>query len=243
MAYNQRSFETIYGFSILDELHNFFPELLYDNRIFQSEIIQWMRSRINQLFPEAFVRQQHLYNIYNAHDRRHSFLQWRNENTDLPQQIPHTPSRTATTATITPSVQRARQSELHSPHVRRQTNVFDISGSLPTLFTSLFLDMPLQGPFTQITPTPNLLHTLNTLFQDVPIVPTSEEIDRASRVLNNSDVPEETVCSICQEHGSEYPWRILHCSHMYHRPCIDRWFTSHVQCPVCRADVRTMRHP
>jgi hypothetical protein len=232
MAYNQRSFETIYGFSILDELHNFFPELLYDNRLFHSEIIRWMRSRINHLFPEAFVRQQHLYNIYSVHDRRHSFSQWRNENSASSQP----------TVATTPIVQRARRPGLHIPQVRRQNNVFDISGPLPTFFTSLFLDMPLNGPFTQITPTPNLLNTLNTLFQDVPIVPTSEEIDRASRVLNNSDVPEETVCSICQEHGSEYPWRVLHCNHMYHRPCIDRWFASHVQCPVCRADVRTM-HP
>jgi len=87
MAYNPQSYETVYGFSTLDELHNFMPEVLYDDAMFPNEMLAYFRHRISQLFHPTFVRQQHIYNIYTAETRRNNFTQWlrsRNLNTTAP---------------------------------------------------------------------------------------------------------------------------------------------------------------
>jgi hypothetical protein len=93
----------------------------------------------------------------------------------------------------------------------------------------------------------------NLVFEDVPVVPTNQQIDDASTLLVPVEVPPETICSVCQHHyydvenditqvdirtGVDWMWRRLHCNHSCHRPCIDQWFTQSVLCPICRADVR-----
>ena len=93
----------------------------------------------------------------------------------------------------------------------------------------------------------------NLVFEDVPVVPTNQQIDDASTLLVPVEVPPETICSVCQHHyydvenditqvdvrtGVDWMWRRLHCNHSFHRPCIDQWFTQSVLCPICRADVR-----
>ena len=75
MAFQPR-FEHAYGFSFLDELHNFFPELLYDTEIFGHAPVHWMRSRVQTLFPAAFARNTHLYGIYQQTQRRQAFHEW-----------------------------------------------------------------------------------------------------------------------------------------------------------------------
>ena len=47
----------IYGFSLFDELHNFLPELLYDDELFSDLPFRWMRARVRTLFPRiAYIR-------------------------------------------------------------------------------------------------------------------------------------------------------------------------------------------
>ena len=77
MAYNPQQYESVYGFSMLDELHNFMPELLYDTTLFPNEMVNYFRHRMSQLFQPTFTRQQHIYNIYSAQERRNNFAQWR----------------------------------------------------------------------------------------------------------------------------------------------------------------------
>ncbi|RWR79311.1 RING-H2 finger protein ATL52-like protein [Cinnamomum micranthum f. kanehirae] len=50
---------------------------------------------------------------------------------------------------------------------------------------------------------------------------------------------EGTVCSVClNEFREDENLRLLpKCSHAFHLPCIDTWLTSHVSCPLCRANV------
>jgi len=81
MQFNQNRYETIYGFSTLDELHNFMPEILYDDAIFPNETVSFMRHRIRTLFRDTYIRQQHLYMMYSAEQRRRSFVEWRRGST------------------------------------------------------------------------------------------------------------------------------------------------------------------
>jgi len=78
MTYNPQQYETVYGFSTLDELHNFMPELLYDESMFQNEMVNYFRHRMSSLFNPVYVRQQNIYNIYMAQARRTAFNEWRN---------------------------------------------------------------------------------------------------------------------------------------------------------------------
>lgn len=51
-------------------------------------------------------------------------------------------------------------------------------------------------------------------------------------------VNEEGTCAICLcefEEGEELR-TLPECSHSYHAPCIDMWFYSHSNCPICRTD-------
>ena len=96
MAFQPR-FEHAYGFSFLDELHNFFPELLYDNHIFDHAPINWMRHRMQTLFPAAFARNTHLYGIYQQTQRRQGFQEWiARQNPPQPPQPPVEPTLTQT---------------------------------------------------------------------------------------------------------------------------------------------------
>ncbi|KAK6805480.1 hypothetical protein RDI58_003265 [Solanum bulbocastanum] len=50
---------------------------------------------------------------------------------------------------------------------------------------------------------------------------------------------EGTECSVClSEFQEDETLRILpKCNHAFHIPCIDTWLESHINCPMCRADI------
>jgi len=49
----------------------------------------------------------------------------------------------------------------------------------------------------------------------------------------------EATCSIClEEFGLNERLKILPCGHWYHTQCIDKWLVGHVDCPLCKRDVR-----
>ncbi|XLU71750.1 hypothetical protein S245_030803 [Arachis hypogaea] len=50
-------------------------------------------------------------------------------------------------------------------------------------------------------------------------------------------------CAVClTEFAGNDTLRLLpHCNHVFHPPCIDAWLSSHVTCPVCRANLN--QHP
>lgn len=50
---------------------------------------------------------------------------------------------------------------------------------------------------------------------------------------------EGTDCSVCLgEFGEDDSLRLLpKCNHAFHVPCIDAWFKSHSNCPLCRSDL------
>lgn len=77
------------------------------------------------------------------------------------------------------------------------------------------------------------------LDQTVPIRPSAEQINQHT-ILTTAIQPQEDNCAICQDPiETNQTMRILrHCTHRFHQECIDTWFQSHVTCPTCRHDIR-----
>jgi len=273
MAINRDSYERIYGSALFDELHNFFPELMYDERIFSTEPYMWMRHRMTTLFPDTFARQRTLYNIYHAAPRRTQYENWRFSNfpsvglNTAPRSTPafHTnpvliePVRRVPIATtpirLSPTVRAQAAPRTYASVASAGTTVADLT-SINNLFNNVF--------GAALTQEMNLINTgganNNTMFNnndligllagtaglfpmtDVPVIPSSSDVESHSEIYSRTNIPSDTICGICQEHNNETidsnTWRRLHCAHYFHRACIDQWFARGAYCPLCRHDIR-----
>ena len=87
------------------------------------------------------------------------------------------------------------------------------------------------------------LQDLTSLFQDVIITPSEEEIDRSTELFEYNPTMEltNTQCPITLEEFQEGDQvrRIRHCGHCFKRTSFDGWFETNVRCPICRFDIRT----
>lgn len=75
----------------------------------------------------------------------------------------------------------------------------------------------------------------------VQVSPTAPQIENALESLTT--VTAGTQCAICQESLTADISRIRHCSHTFHRTCLNTWFAMSVRCPVCRYDIRGTDQP
>ena len=58
---------------------------------------------------------------------------------------------------------------------------------------------------------------------------------RARGTLTDVLPAPDDVCSICWDKPGA--WKRLPCHHVFHGPCIERWFEEHTICPNCTLDV------
>jgi len=81
-----------------------------------------------------------------------------------------------------------------------------------------------------------------TLFQDVIVRPTREQIQAASESFEYDGMVEllNTQCPItmCEFQIGDRVRRIHYCRHSFHEESFLSWFQNHVRCPVCRHDIR-----
>ena len=63
----------------------------------------------------------------------------------------------------------------------------------------------------------------------------------ASESLAAPLAEEHSRCAVClEQYAVGERVRHLPCLHSYHQPCIDRWLSASVECPVCRVDVNAL---
>ena len=254
------SFERAYGFDLLDDMHNFFPELMYDDEMFNHEMAAYMRHRVRTLFPSTYTRNENIYNIYERTTRRRNYEAFRATRMVVPP-TPRPPMRASRTR-VDVDLSGGAAPQLATPPLPppfgrgRLLGVNTVGGAIRNRNWD-WVNMPRQQtmePIPALTSEENVFTTglLNLLnisltgtaagaFQDVEVAPTPEQIAAGSETRNAETVSSDTICAICMDHGAEEEgtWRILRCSHMYHSECIDTWFSSHVGCPVCRTDIRS----
>lgn len=88
-----------------------------------------------------------------------------------------------------------------------------------------------------------ILFFLNSAATDTTAVtrsnPTQEQLQYATENIEYSTDLVHTICPISLEafQIGEPITRIRHCGHIFRRDCLQRWFSNHIVCPVCRHDI------
>lgn len=79
----------------------------------------------------------------------------------------------------------------------------------------------------------------------VPVRPTAEQIESASRLTRFGDIEnplsESCPISLDEFNDDDEVRQLLPCGHIFHPPQFQEWFSEHVRCPVCRYDIRNYR--
>ena len=93
---------------------------------------------------------------------------------------------------------------------------------------------------------PHITDFLTTFLNStVPIRPTQEQINNASRLVRFDSIqpPNSTSCAISLEPFSsdDTVRQLHHCGHIFFPDQFNQWFRNNVRCPVCRHDIRSTR--
>jgi len=87
-----------------------------------------------------------------------------------------------------------------------------------------------------------LLNFLGQFYNNVPVVPTRQQIDAATRrvIYREIEAPLNSSCPICLDRfqPDDNVMQIIHCGHIFNEDSINLWFRTNVRCPVCRHDIR-----
>jgi hypothetical protein len=259
------SSEVIYGVQLLDDLHNYFPDILYNNSRFRN--VQDILSYITLTTRTRF----NLYNVgrnrYYPPTSRRNTVHMQNDNTDNKVDDDNEESSDSDdniNMNTTSNNAHARGSSPDPVRVSATVRTIPTTDMYTTLEPMVF-QVPLDlgrgatrragvtgAHMDEVTSSLNLINSLTSLFtvgggglsssflNPVEVRPTNEQIQNATRIFNMTIRNEDDVCAICQDDmniGNSIR-EIQACHHKFHRTCIDTWFSRNVHCPVCRHDIR-----
>ena len=211
---------SVYGVGLLDDIHNYFPALLYDTGRFQNvaNVFSYVRNQLDTRF-NLF---RHGASLYAAS-----------------HQTPFTQSR-QTTNVPPPTVPFSYVSPTPLPRTTRNAN--DIAAANLLLgFLRMSTEDDLSNYIQIPARTTGATATAGNAWTDPIIVrPTAQAIAAGTEPVLGSSLAENTGCAICQDTiiPTDPARRLVACGHVYHRGCIDEWFRRSVYCPSCRHDIR-----
>jgi hypothetical protein len=216
-------YERVYDVGLLDDLHNYFPGLLYEPDRFRtvSDVLGYLRQNASRRF-----------NLFDYGAR-----QYQQQNNRIPQN---------TFTRQTPIVNRWAPTPAQS---QQQTQYeFDLTSEVDlAILTPLIRSLDRLSGLTSPPVIPrqaiqraNGANRFAGIFQDIIVHASQELIDSGSTLRTLSTDLEES-CSICQDRmrQGENIRRLNACQHEFHGACVDNWFLQRsVLCPVCRHDIR-----
>jgi Ring finger domain len=236
------NYTSIFRVGILDDLHNYFPDLLYNSDRFRSvqDVLRYIqRGARTQFNPfeqglREYNRNNHITQIpvvdsrmtrdVSSEPQRVSFT-----SSNVSQQVPLTTSNLPETPVRVRAAGTGEAPQTPAPIRRRPMTYYWADSLIPSRYENNLIDTSmLTNLFTM---------ALNQNFTDVPVVPTNQQVDAATTLgMGGSTEP----CAICQDavEPTQPVRRINRCQHAFHRSCIDTWFESGVTCPICRVDIR-----
>jgi hypothetical protein len=247
-------YEEVYYSALLDDLHNFFPAILYHPARFStvSDLTHYIQSQMNEHF-NTYDRSRR------AYERHHGFTTIPfgpngQRATILPPPIGPTPNQRPRVA-VGMTTETIDLTPLFTTNLRRQTTGGGLGARLPggdleDIATEFQIPTILGGAAGGGGILDQLANLLTRAAEPVVVAPTAQQIERATtiRVPSSTEENDASSCAICQDPLYDEllirPLReIIHCEHAFHQTCIDRWFTRNVRCPVCRFDIRDHETP
>jgi hypothetical protein len=226
----------IYPVQLLNDLHNYFPDVLYNPGRFRN--IQDLLDYIRQVADvNPYTRGLNIYNNQQTYNARTN-MGVRQNATHIPTYPPAGPVAQAPpiNATWGPAVMATTttldENEHQTTRIRVPLNNMNTTALMNTLLGGMFGDI--LG--VQAIGGGGLQDFLN---QRVVVHPTNEEIDNAS-TLYRATARLDDICAICQDmiELNQEVRKLNHCNHCFHSECIDTWFQTNVMCPTCRHDIR-----
>ena len=228
--------QQIYHIQLLNDLHNYFPEILYNPGRFQNiqDLLAYIRTVASSSPYDRGLQQ---YNI------RHNNNNVRPTGTNTPSNRPPVGSVPPTPAEINRLYSLPVNSTIPQTYVA--TTIIDESDIPQTTRvrmpintnSNVLMNTLLGGLFGDIMG--GGINLNNFLNERVPVYPTNEEINNATMAYRATHRHDD-ICAICQEdiNNGQDVRRIRHCNHYFHQDCIDTWFRGNVHCPTCRHDIR-----
>lgn len=241
MAGRNQPYESFYGVGLLDDLHNYFPAVLYEPDAFLSvrDLLTYISSRTRRRFD--------LYSHGRENYEETAPASVANVPVPAPAPVP-VPVRTASGIPIQYVAPRsyatagaaAAAANPNAPANARNTLQFPVTTNVITALLSGLADTDMENTIYRILLRPPMPRAPNNFMDPVIIRPTAQEVNRATRLGTPNDPTE--VCAICQETIEDnQPARLInYCEHWFHANCIDVWFEQNVHCPVCRHDIRIL---
>jgi len=209
---NSSTNSNYYGnIQLLNDLHNYFPEILYGTRFQNDGLVRYIREVVSQRF-NLFSSAQNTYNQNN-------------------QQVYRIATTSSPINTMYMDEQHVSPTNIISGVIREGINIpINVNG-----FVNLLQSMLDSSNVSPISEDEN--HNLTNL-QPVNVRPTLNQIQNSSSIveLTNS----QSICAICQEHmlPNQTIRRLNQCRHLFHNSCIMTAFETSVRCPNCRHDIR-----
>ena len=218
-----------YGVGLLDDLHQLFPELLYDNVLFPHDdnsafgrVLNWMRFRLTHLYPQTFTRARQAYTTNTAAERRDEYDEWQWLRNVRNANIVRTPpsinrismsplqaslNNWTTTAATTAFGQQQQQQGNHIMFTPPTATAVDGGNrilsavNLSNIIRNTMIDDIVGTLLIQPQGVSNAAFWAN-FYDRIPVNPSAAEINAGSRLVESSVVAADAICTICQERES-----------------------------------------
>jgi hypothetical protein len=219
-------YETLYNVGLLDDIHNYFPELLYRPQNFSTvqDVLYYIQNQTQTRLNPFSV----------------GFQRYNGENPILNSTVPL--PRTVTTTP--PPIHIQPHVEVYETMVDLSPFLSNITSQSPSILQGTHIPQTslIDGVLNILSPA----RTAASFYTPVTVRPTAHQIEAATNLTmatgyeHTGDDEHDGLCSICQDkYVDGQAIRIIrHCNHRFHKSCIDSWFEQNVHCPICRYDIR-----
>jgi len=219
------NYTTVYGVGLLDDVHNYFPALLYDSGRFQNltQVFHYVRHQMNSRF-----------NLFSYGASLHA-------SASAPAPSSAGAGTGAGTGTGAVASQNNQEPVMTPRASTRTRDVMSSAQAASVLLGFLRLGSEQEtDTILPIGPGQGIADIWASYNDPIVVRPTAQAIAAGTENIDGSTLAENTGCAICQDtiSNTDSARRLRACGHVYHRGCIDEWFQRSVFCPACRHDIR-----
>ena len=224
------AYQHIYNIHLLNEIHNYFPDILYNRQRFQNvqDLLSYIQD-VAEISPYDRGLQQY------RTDQSRNLRQSRNVRQSEPSRYRYEERVNNISSTSMPPVPNTSMPPVPSTSMPPIPNTTQENDRL--------INNVLSG-ISFVLDSTNLEQVIEEQLQSfldhsVIVCPTAHEIQAASTTFASAE-RQDDICAICRDEIiiEQQVRRLTYCSHYFHKVCIDSWFLRNVQCPTCRHDIR-----